>query len=143
MALQTLIDQWDKERFNTFTDQILILVDHCGYFVVDGIVDDLIETSVTQDTTNVRVNSTKTNDTLEFVDLDRAKDEGHLVFELSLNREILQLEREWSSALVAHGQSEFLQQIDQGVRVEHMWACLQALEVEMEFDLLAKGVADL
>lgn len=102
MALQTLIDQWDKERFNTFTDQILILVDHCGYLVVDGIVDDLIETSVTQNATNVRVDATKTNDTLEFVDLNRAEDEGHLVLELSLNREILQLEREWSSALVAH-----------------------------------------
>lgn len=102
MALQTLIDQRYKELFNLFTDQILILVDHGGNLVVDGIVDDLIESSVTQDATNVRVNATKTNDTLEIGDLNRAKDEGHLVLELSLNRKILQLERQWPSALVAH-----------------------------------------
>lgn len=90
MTLQTFIDQWYKELFNTITDQFLMFVDHCGYLVIDGIVNDLIETSVTQNSTDVRANTAKTNHTLEFIDLNRAKDEGHLVFELSLNREILQ-----------------------------------------------------
>lgn len=137
------IGQRHKDLLDLGADLFLVAIDEGRDLLVEHVVDELIDPSVSHNTANVRGYTAQADGATELVDLDGAKDEGHLVLELALNRQILQAEGQWARALVAHRQSQFLQQIHKGVGVQIVGTGLQLWEVEVELDLLAKGVADL
>lgn len=102
MTLETLIDQGHKVGFDSIADLLLASIDKGGHLIINNIVDHLIKPAVAQNAANVRGDAAERNDTIEIINLNGTKDEGHLVLEGALYGQILQCEAQRSGALIAH-----------------------------------------
>lgn len=143
LTLQHSIDTGHKDFFNHFADFSLFAIDESRDEVLDFVIDQFVDLAIAQDTANVGTDTTQTDNSFEFVDLDRAEDERHLVFELTLDGQVLQSEFQGTRAFITDRQTQLFHEIDKGIGVQERSLSLQFLEVEVELDLLVESVGDL